>query len=71
MERYGVGEVVSDTRAESIRHGVLRLLSRDVKEFAGAIERVRRDFCWERQEEVLKQIYIGSLGFELRQEASR
>jgi glycosyltransferase involved in cell wall biosynthesis len=64
VERYGVGEVTRDTGAGAIREGVLRLLSRDRQQLAIAIDRVRREFSWERQEEVLRQIYCGALGLK-------
>ena len=63
VERYGVGEVAQDTTVESIREGVVRLMSRDVHALASAIERVRKEFSWEQQEAILKRIYIESLGF--------
>lgn len=71
VQRYNVGEVVRDTTPASIREGVERLLSRDRATFAAAIDRVRREFAWEQQEAVLRQIYLDDLGFRPRSELAQ
>jgi glycosyltransferase involved in cell wall biosynthesis len=66
VERYGIGEVAADTTPKSIRAAVDRLLATDPGQLKMALERARRDFCWERQEETLRRIYCDALGFQPR-----
>jgi glycosyltransferase involved in cell wall biosynthesis len=70
VQRYGVGEVASDTGVPAIREAVLRLLARAPGSLRTAIDRVRREFSWETQETVLRRIYVDTLGFR-PQEAPR
>jgi glycosyltransferase involved in cell wall biosynthesis len=70
VEQHGIGEVVSDTGAESIRKGVLSLLAKDLSVLLAAIDRVRGVFCWENQEAVLRGVYMDELGFKPRDRES-
>ena len=66
VERHGVGVVLEDTSVEAIRKGVDQLLSQDLPVLRERVNQVRKEFCWERQEQTLRDIYMGKLAFEAR-----
>lgn len=68
VEGYGVGVVLESTSIESIRRGVRELLGRDKSAMSSAMARVRREFSWEQQENVLREIYVERLGLAPRRE---
>lgn len=70
VERYGVGVVSHDTTVEAVREAVVHLLSRDLGELLRAVERVKREFCWEQQERIMRQSYVDSLALRSAREQS-
>lgn len=55
--RYNLGVVAEDLSIESIRRCVYTLIASNLTDFQPGIEEARQKYCWERQEEKLKQIY--------------
>jgi glycosyltransferase involved in cell wall biosynthesis len=62
VTRHGIGEVAGSISPEGVRDAVLRLLGRAPASFKHALDRVRQDYCWERQEMKLEAAYLGVLG---------
>ena len=70
VERFRVGRVCRDLSAESIREAVLALVHDPPDSYAQALEMACDEFCWERQERRLAEIY-GALALERRWTVAR
>jgi glycosyltransferase involved in cell wall biosynthesis len=57
VERQNIGVVIENTSAESIKAGVIQMLSTGQQGFLAALESTVREYNWETQEAKLKRIY--------------
>ncbi len=66
VEHHGIGEVAADFSPQAVREAALRLLERTPASLEAALNQTSNEYCWERQEMKLEDIYIEALGFRPR-----
>lgn len=64
VERCRVGVVAKDTSPEGVRAAVIEMLAQELPKLREAIGVARAEYCWERQEIKLKEIYMHGFGYK-------
>jgi len=57
IQQFGIGEVATALTPSAIRTAARRLLSSDRSNFKEGLEQASQEYCWERQEIILRHVY--------------
>jgi glycosyltransferase involved in cell wall biosynthesis len=57
VQQFGIGEVATALTPDAIRAAARKLLSSDRSNFKAGLEQASQEYCWERQEIILRHVY--------------